>query len=155
MKFIIDGMLGKTAKRLRILGFDAVFLPRADDGELLARARAEDRTLITRDRALAGRVRNTPVFIVNTDDTPDQTVRILDHFRLRAAVRPFSRCLRCNVPLWSLGKADAANLVPAFVLERFETFALCPSCGRVFWPGTHFRSMESSLRDLLGPGPFD
>jgi uncharacterized protein with PIN domain len=40
MTFVVDGMLGKAAKWLKILGFDVLFFSRAEDDDLLAVARA-------------------------------------------------------------------------------------------------------------------
>ena len=45
-------MLGKLAKWLRMLGYDTVYLPDADDDELVRIAVREDRMLLTRDHRL-------------------------------------------------------------------------------------------------------
>ena len=52
MRFVVDCMLGKLAKWLKILGFDALFFSKIEDEELLALARKEGRTLLTRDTGL-------------------------------------------------------------------------------------------------------
>ena len=142
-------MLGKLAKWLKILGFDARYSPRADDDDLLALARSEGRTLLTRDRALLQRAKGIPSLMIIGERWEDQVRQVLAHFKLRDTVRPYTRCLECNVELMPLAKDQAANLVPPFVLERADSFSLCPSCGRVFWPGTHFDAMEAKLSDLL------
>ena len=41
MTFVVDCMLGKAAKWLKIIGFDVLFFPRAEDDELLAVASRE------------------------------------------------------------------------------------------------------------------
>ncbi|MGC8839517.1 MAG: Mut7-C RNAse domain-containing protein, partial [Anaerolineae bacterium] len=53
--FLLDGMLGRLARWLRILGYDAAFEPDLEDAQLVRRARAEGRILLTRDRDLARR----------------------------------------------------------------------------------------------------
>jgi len=45
----------------------------------------------------------------------------------------------------------ARNLVTPFVFERAPSFAICPSCGRVFWPGTHFQDMDRKVDQILRP----
>jgi len=149
MRFAVDVMLGKLAKWLRILGFDTAFSPRADDDDLLALARREERTLLSRDRALLQRTKGMAFLLIESDDWEDQVRQVVDHFRLRDAVRPHSRCLECNVALKEIAKEEASKLVPAFVFETAVEFALCPSCGRVFWPGTHFQAMSAKLADLI------
>jgi uncharacterized protein with PIN domain len=142
-------MLGKLAKWLKILGFDTLYFSRAEDDDLLSIARREGRVLLSRDHALLGRAKGLTTLLIESEDWPDQVRRVLDHFGLRDAVRPYSRCLECNVPLKTLTRAEATNLVIPFVLEHAETFALCPSCGRVYWPGTHFEAMKIQIEVLL------
>jgi uncharacterized protein with PIN domain len=149
MKFIVDGMLGKLAKWLKVLGFDAFFSPKADDNEILAIARQEGRTILSRDRAMLARARGAPNLLIQSERWPDQVRQVLDHFDLHKDVRPYSRCLACNAELKLLSKAQAANLVPLSVLAHADDFALCPSCGRVYWPGTHFDDMAAKLGEIV------
>jgi uncharacterized protein with PIN domain len=150
--FIVDGMLGRLAKWLRILGFDARFTP-MDDTLILAEARRDGRVLLTRDRELVRRARSHPALLLESLHWPDQVRQVLDHFDLRGQTRPFSRCLECNVPLEAMPREAAVRLVPRHVLERSPAFALCPLCGRVFWSGTHQVAMERTLRELLAAPP--
>ena len=149
MKFVVDGMLGKLAKWLKILGFDTVYLNRADDREVLQTARSQDRVLLTKDHGLLGRARGLRSLFVESDDWPDQLAQVLDTFRIGGAVRPHSRCLACNVKLKTIPKENARNLVTPFILEKSSSFALCPSCERVYWQGTHFRSMDKRIAGIL------
>ncbi|MBI5187436.1 MAG: DUF5615 family PIN-like protein [Nitrospinae bacterium] len=55
MKFLVDGMLGRLAKWMRILGCDVECFPGMEDGELVELALAEGRVLITRDTLLVKR----------------------------------------------------------------------------------------------------
>jgi uncharacterized protein with PIN domain len=148
MTFIVDGMLGKLAKWLLILGFDTAFNPRWDDDDLLAKARKEKRMLLTRDHGLLLRAKGLDSLFVASENWKEQVGQVLRDFGLEKEIRAYSRCLVCNVPLKTLSKAQARNLVSACVHERAETFSLCPVCGRVFWQGTHFGAMEKSLREL-------
>jgi uncharacterized protein with PIN domain len=144
-------MLGKAAKWLKILGFDALFFSSAEDDALLRIAQDEGRTLLTRDHALAARARARAAscLLVESEVWEAQVRRVLAHFDLRAAARPFIRCVECNVTIAPLSRDNAANLVAPFVLERGRDFALCPSCGRVYWRGTHHKDMESKIAALL------
>jgi hypothetical protein len=51
-RFIADGHLGKLARHLRLLGFDAAYLRDAPDEEIAARAAADRRIVLTRDVGL-------------------------------------------------------------------------------------------------------
>ena len=149
MKFVVDCMLGKLAKWLKILGFDTVYLNKAEDGELLGIARRERRTLLTKDHGLLEAAKGIRSLFIESDDWPRQLVQALDAYGLRDAVRPHSRCLTCNVRLKKIPRSAAKNLVTPFVLERSASFAICPSCERVYWPGTHFRDMDATIERIL------
>lgn len=150
MKFIVDCMLGKLAKWLKILGFDTMYFSAAEDAELLRIARKEGRTLLTRDTALLGKAKDSQSLFILSEAWKDQVQQVLNEFDLRAEAMPFSRCLECNIRLKKLPKKRARNLVAPFVYEHADSFAVCPECGRVFWPGTHYQDMEGTLEDFIG-----
>ena len=54
-RFLLDVHLGTLARRLRLLGMDAAYGPQAEDDELVERAAAEKRVLLTQDRGLLRR----------------------------------------------------------------------------------------------------
>jgi uncharacterized protein with PIN domain len=154
MKFIADCMLGRLAKWLKILGFDVLFFSKAEDKDLVELSRREGRVLLTRDSGLIekSKKRQNRLFVVS-DDWQDQVVQVLDEYGLWDEVRPNSRCIECNRAVKPLAKARARNLVTPYVLERAESFALCPACGRVFWQGTHFGDMERKIEAILKRRP--
>ena len=150
MKFVADCMLGRLAKWLRILGFDVLYFSKAEDSELLAISRAEGRILLTRDSGLIEKNRKSKTrLFVRSENWEDQIVQVLDEYGLWDDIRPNSLCLECNRVLKPLPKSRAANLVPPYVLEHAENFALCPGCGRVFWQGSHATDMENGIRRIL------
>jgi uncharacterized protein with PIN domain len=142
-------MLGKLAKWLKILGFDAVFFSKIEDDALLDIAKRENRFLLTRDTGLIERTKEAKALFIDSEDWRTQIEQVLDHLDLWRDVNPNSRCIECNVLLKDLPREMAKNLVTPFVFENAHTFALCPDCGRVFWRGTHFKDMETKIDDLL------
>jgi hypothetical protein len=148
--FIVDCMLGKLSKWLRILGFDVLYFSKIEDSELVRIAGRDGRVLLTRDTKLAGRARTVRTLLIESEKWEDQVRQVLDVFSLRDGAAPNSLCIACNLPLKSIPKERARNLVAPFVLERGRAFALCPGCGRVFWKGTHFEDMEGRIESLLG-----
>lgn len=149
MKFVVDVMLGKLAKWLKIIGLDAVYGNRAEDRELLQTARRERRVLLTRDRRLLQSARNVRGLLIESEDWRRQLAQVLDAFGLRDKARPMTRCLACNLRLKRLSRKNARNLVAPFVFERASAFSICPRCGRVYWPGTHFGDMDKKLSKIL------
>jgi len=150
MKFIVDCMLGKLAKWLKILGFDVAYDNKAEDRELLNLARKEGRILLTRDLRLLERAEDIPSLFIESEKWPEQIEQVIRELNLRHKAKPYSRCLQCNIELKNLPKRKARNLVAPFIFEHAASFAVCPSCGRVFWQGTHFEDMEFKLAEILG-----
>ncbi len=149
MKFVVDCMLGKLAKWLKILGFDTVYFSRAEDDQLIQVARRERRILLSRDLKLLQRVDSQRSLYVASEAWREQVCQVIQAFGLEAKINPFSRCLHCNHRLKRLSRQNARNLVSSFVYQRARRFAFCPRCGRVFWQGTHFQDMEAQLETIF------
>jgi uncharacterized protein len=151
-KFIVDANVGKLARWLRMMGYDALFFDEPDDGKMVRIALAQGRTVITRDsgfmkrRAVtSGRIQ---ALLVSGDD-PDRQMRdIIGILHLDNRYKPFTRCLECNTELLCREKTDIAQMVPPRVLEKQEQYMSCPLCGRIFWRGTHWQAMKKKLYDF-------
>ncbi len=155
-KFIVDNNVGRLAKWLRVLGFDTLFINPIADDELLAIARREGRIIVTKDTAflrrrevMDGRLR---VVFVRSNDRLGQLREVIEALNLPTPDRWFSRCLECNSPLKAVVKAEVAGQVPPYVYATQDDFQRCPSCGRVYWPGTHWERMRAEL-DTVMAGP--
>lgn len=142
-KLLVDGMLGRLAKWLRILGYDTAYDPQLDDNELVRRARAEGRRLLTRDHELAGRP-GVHSLLIEGEQLATQMAQV------RSQLGPadgdaFSRCPVCNASLVATSTQQVRNRVPPFVLRSHSRFHRCPSCDRIYWPGSHWRRMREQL----------
>jgi len=152
-RFQADAMLGALARWLRVLGIDTAYEAHIEDADLVRRAREEGRTILTRDRRLRDEWRVPDLVVLEADDPAVQLREVVDGFALRSLIRPFSRCLRCNVPLRAASVEEARGRVPERVLREQSVWRRCPDCGRVFWPGSHVRRMRARLESWLGPLP--
>ena len=150
MKFVADCMLGRLAKWLKILGFDVLFFSKAADKDLVDNSRRENRVLLTRDTGLIEKTAKRPNrLFVRSDNWEDQVVQVLDELELWGDVRPNTRCIECNLPLKTLTRERARNLVTPYVYEHASSFAICPGCNRAYWQGTHYGDMERKIERLL------
>lgn len=146
MRLLCDEMLKGVGRWLRAAGYDVAIVDGgAHDDELLARAGAEGRLLLTCDRRLAERA------------GPDTTVVVLGTERFEGAARelnerlgvdwlhaPFTRCLRDNAPLIAADEEAIAQL-PATARQGDGPIMRCPRCNRIYWPGSHVRRMRAKL----------
>lgn len=143
-RLLLDVMLGKLARYLRMCGYDAAYaLDRgleADD-DIVALARDEGRCLLTRDRQLAER---TPESVrIDTRDIEDQLRELRTAgFDLTLADQP-ARCGRCNGRVDPVGDGDP---VPEYAPDPAETSChRCRDCGQVFWKGSHWDDVRRRL----------
>jgi len=150
VKFLVDVMLGKLAKWLRILGYDAVYVPNGSDEVLIGKARAEGRILLTRDTGLLEKLHPGKGCFVPYQRPADQLHFVVKTFHLDPDEEAFfSRCLVCNREVEEIGKSKVAGKVPPEVYESHAAFVWCPECGRIYWPGSHYRNAERRLREIL------
>jgi uncharacterized protein with PIN domain len=151
-RFAADAMLGRLARWLRILGIDTAYEADIDDADLVRRALEERRVILTCDRPLREEWRVDNIYIVSSWAVMEQLREVVRHFGLAAHVRLFSRCSRCNAPLRGISAQDAEGEAPAYVLRNADELQRCPSCGRVYWEGSHTERIRRALGDLLPEG---
>ena len=155
LKFIVDNNVGKLAKWLRMLGYDAVFFDGSDDSYLVAKALAEDRIILTRDTQImkrgvitSGRLK---AILINSDEPEPQIRQVIDTLNLDCRLRPFTLCLECNQPLEERSKDQVKDRVPPYVFLKQKQYMECPACHRIYWRGTHWKAMTEKLKRFL-PG---
>lgn len=150
-RFLADAHLGALARRLRLLGFDTLLAGDHPDHALAACAAAEDRILLSRDRALLEHRLVRHGRFVRATRTAEQLDEVARHYGLRARMHPFTRCLECNAPLVQASAGEVAAALPPRVAAEHHAFTRCTGCGRVYWPGTHWRRLRA-LVDALARG---
>jgi uncharacterized protein with PIN domain len=150
-RFVVDAMLGRLARWLRVLGYDAVYEPTLDDHALVRLADLEDRILLTRDRHLLRELRPRRSVEITCDVPLDQLAALVGELALPAPDELFRRCLVCNTVLDTVAEAEAAAVLPPAARSLGGPVRRCPTCGRVYWPGSHVRRMVRALARVF-PG---
>lgn len=140
MPFIADAMLGKLARWLRILGFDTLYEPALSDGALILKAKEEGRVLLTRDIPLHKKA--------SREGTRTLLVKEKNNLAQLKEVAPFlsdppqgSRCPLCNSHLKSVRSTGKALSVTGIEGKSW----LCPSCGKLYWHGSHWKGIRRTL----------
>lgn len=158
IRFALDVHLGKLARYLRLLGFDALYRNDYEDAELACLSRAEQRILLTRDRDLLKRAMVTHGFFVRATDPRRQIEEVLDRLDLYRAIQPFLRCPRCNGLLATASKRQVWERLPPKTRIYVEAFWACGQCGQVYWEGSHLPHIRRFIEDLQaradGAAPF-
>ena len=152
-RFVADAHLGGLAHLLRMTGFDTLYDNHFGDAEVERLASEQARIVLTRDRDLLKRRSITHGCYVHALHSEEQLREVFDRVDLVRSARPFTRCLSCNTPLRSIDKALVAPRLPPLVRARYERFAFCDGCERVFWEGTHWQRMRAVVDSLLMTTP--
>ena len=141
-RLLVDAMLGRLARWLRLMGYDAAYWRDGSDEALIAAARAEDRLIVTRDHALARR-RGVRAILIAAEGLDEQIAEA--RTVLGGAPAPFTRCSVCGGELTDLPCEAARDLVPPYVWQTQTQFSRCVLCGRVYWRGTHWPALQRRL----------
>jgi uncharacterized protein with PIN domain len=152
MKFICDTMLGKLAKYLRIMGFDASYSNSFSWHQIVSSATAEQRIILTRRTDLLLPEQRPACYVIQGNYPYEQLQDVLRHFELQTDSSGFfTRCLLCNKLLTSVEKASVAGNIPDYVFSTVNDFSQCPCCRKIYWKGTHHYNMMRRLSLLLQP----
>ena len=150
-RFLADCNVGRLARWLRALGYDASYHARIGDAELVREAAAENRVVLTRDRDLtrrrviqSGLVR---AILIRDDDVTQQLRQVFAELGLELK-EALTRCIECNSELETRLPAAVAERVPPYVRQTQTRYSECPDCGRIYWAGTHWQHMREVLLGL-------
>ncbi len=151
-RFIVDTHLGRLARYLRMLGFDALYEPGWNDRDLARISATQNRILLTRDRALLKRGEITYGYCVRATGPRRQIVEVLRRYHLFRAAAPFQRCLRCNCRLEAISKQSISDRLPPRTSQHYHDFRTCPLCERLYWAGPHYEHMRRFIERILESG---
>ena len=150
--FLVDAMLGKLAKKLRLLGYDSLYSSSIEDDEIVRLAKNEKRILITKDVPLSQKAKKQQIETVQItkNDEIEQFLQINEKTKLGKCTVSGnnSRCPVCNGELQYTEKKDVAEKVPTGVFENMNDFWTCKSCKKIYWEGTHITNMQKFTEEL-------
>jgi uncharacterized protein with PIN domain len=144
-------MLGSLARKLRLYGFDSVYVKDAQDDELLLSAAREGRILLTSDRALVEKAKRSGVAVLLLPGQGDlaNMSAVATSTGANFSLDPRrSRCAVCNGILSAASKDEVRSRVPEGVLDRQYIFYTCEMCGKAYWEGGHWRKLTTFDRQL-------
>jgi uncharacterized protein with PIN domain len=133
--FLVDLMLMRLGRWLRLLGQDVANPEGVSDDQLLARARKENRTIITRDKGLYQSCRGAGVecLLIRASKISDQLMEMAKE-GVPMHLDP-KRCTLCNSLLLEVESNSS---------RKWE----CPACKKLYWQGGHWEKMERILESI-------
>ncbi|AFZ73233.1 Mut7-C RNAse domain-containing protein [Natronobacterium gregoryi] len=151
MRLLLDVMCGGIVSSLRMCNHDTVYAGDRDleaDDAILETARTNERTLVTRDVALANRATEKPgSILLESRDVDDQLSELAAAgVPLEPADEP-RFCGRCNGPLEAVDRsAETPEYVPDTGVSGVRR---CRSCDQYFWRGSHWERVERTLSRIV------
>ncbi|HBU69324.1 MAG TPA: hypothetical protein DEE98_02960 [Elusimicrobia bacterium] len=147
IKFSVDFMLGRLARRLRILGYDARYFTPSDRASMLLESLREDRVILTRDHNLSAK-KSLRLVLIESQDISQQ-IRSLAGLKLinTSGGKIFTRCSACNTLTLAVSdREEVKDKVPQYVFNTAPAFSKCPGCGKIYWEGTHKQLLLEELK---------
>ncbi len=139
--FLVDAMLGDIARKLRIFGYDTLYVKDTSDNSILEIAMHEKRILLTRDKELFRRVVKAGVegVLLEQYDEVDNIAYTLSKYGV-----PFlsfngktARCPHCNGVLMFKKASHLTGNLPTGAIKNNRLFFQCVDCGKIYWEGKH------------------
>jgi len=157
MRFVIDGMLGKLARWLRLLGYDVDYSNNYSDETLIERACQQRSVLITADESLfkTALSRRIESMLIKEGGQPEKIAQVVERYKLDPKFSPErSRCPKCGSTLRAEAKANLEGRVPSKSYQKYDQFWICsnPGCNKIYWQGSHWDNIQKTLntvRNLL------
>lgn len=142
-RFLVDAMLGKAARRMRILGYDAAYMADANGSKVLREAESSGRTIITASSALYDRAHAAGISSILAPAHPP--VLTMRHIILASGISAkidadAARCALCN------GETIPTDTLPGSVkagtVAHIKKFRRCKMCGHIYWKGSHIQNLQ-------------
>ena len=150
MNFILDGMLGKLARWLRMMGHDTHYSTEMTDAELLSSASAENRILLTRDLQLFQQAasRGVQAYYVEGTSEPERLAELAKLIGIPIEIDlAQSRCPKCNAKISPASLEEIVGKVEKNTLIHYSEFWRCPNCDAVYWQGAHWTKIHATLQE--------
>ena len=151
-RFLADAMLGSVARKLRIFGFDTLYIAHAPDNEILKTGIEQGRVILTADKELFKRIvkAGAPGVLISGAGDVDDIVHILAKNGVTSIkVEGIgSKCSMCNGPLEKRTPDQLKSEIPDKVAEFHSEFYECAACAKVYWEGGHLRRMRAFAKSV-------
>ncbi|NGX38154.1 MAG: putative polyglutamine synthesis accessory protein [Chlamydiae bacterium] len=138
-------MCAELGKWLRVAGYDTEIIHTPlQDRQVFKKAIEEECLLITRDRDFEKfDPEGKTVICLRGEALDEWAEQLKEEAVVNWLLSPFSRCLQCNA---LLKKISPPVDLPEEVPKNIKEFWSCPTCGQLFWLGSHTEQMESQLK---------
>jgi uncharacterized protein with PIN domain len=148
VKFVVDGMLGKVARWLRMLGYDTKYFNDMSDDEILKVASEEKRILLTKDYQFfkKANIHGVRAIFVEGETHIEKLANLSKQLNIKLEINiNYSRCPKCNAEIRPINKEAVKDKIPPSTYRIHNEFWVCSKCGQVYWKGSHWIKINNAL----------
>jgi len=150
---ICDAMLGRTARFLRLFGYDTIYNNDYSDDDLLRIAAEENRVLLTRDVRLHQRAikLNISSYLVREKSYKEGIIDLVLNANIELNLdAAASRCATCNAEIIRIPKEEVKGRVPDKTYENFDEFWICTNkdCRKIYYFGAHWDNINKTYEEI-------
>ncbi|MCD6279334.1 hypothetical protein J7J26_00985 [Candidatus Micrarchaeota archaeon] len=152
--YVMDIMLKKLTRWLRILGINAVYPPSEDDDIIIEYAMKKNGVLVTSDKEMSHKAENkgVRVIFIQSQCFDNQLIEFVEKAGVELPNEPIERyCPICNGKLIRLTDQQILTFrekIPPKVSKYNKIFWMCDSCTRIYWKGTHYDEIVSKIKEI-------
>jgi uncharacterized protein with PIN domain len=152
MHFLLDGMLGKLSRWLRMMGYETEYLNDCPDNKLLVIAKRDSLILLTSDEELyrIASARGIEAYYVRGRSEVERLAELAQRYDLNLEIDTSnSRCPVCGSLIREVPKKEVQKAVPPTTFNVYQSFWVCtnPKCAKIYWQGSHWKRIERTLEN--------
>jgi uncharacterized protein with PIN domain len=127
---------------------DTKYSSKLSDLDLILKAKEEERILLTKDinlyrQAIKNKIQ---VFFIKTQNKAEILGKLRNSFGIPLIIdMKISRCPLCNSKIQTITKQEAAKIIKQKTLLHYNYFWSCPKCMSIYWQGSHWKDIKSTL----------
>jgi uncharacterized protein with PIN domain len=138
---VVDSMLGKLSRYLRMIGYEVEYIGNDKDDSYIIGI-STDKLILTRDRQLHERVGNS--ILLKSYKPVEQLAELKD--KLPPAEHGFMElCSLCGRAVEKIEKGDE---FPDYVNRTASEIFYCKNCDKYYWYGSHTDNFRKTLEKV-------
>jgi uncharacterized protein with PIN domain len=145
-KFLLDHNLGKEARYLCYLGFDTEWLKKPQKLSYIKEISVQQERVFIHTRKAKFSFLNYK--LKNSSLEKRLAELFITYSITKEDINIFQRCFPCNRKTVSVKRQDYVSRIPPFSYEYGDDFRICPTCGKLYWRGSHAKNLENFV-DVL------
>ncbi|MCL5873994.1 MAG: Mut7-C RNAse domain-containing protein [Candidatus Thermoplasmatota archaeon] len=138
---IVDSMLGKLARYLRMIGYDVEYIGNDKDDSYIISI-SKDKLILTRDKQLHERLDNS--ILLKSYSPIEQLAELRD--RLPSVEHGFMEL--CSLCGGVVERTQVRSDLPDYVSKQATEIFYCKSCDKYYWNGSHTDNFRKMLERI-------